>query len=212
MSTIHERTVELIPWYVNGTLEADERRAVERHLAECLPCRAALRDEQRLGDLVHAHGAVPPGAEHGLSDLLRTIDTGQTRGARRRLHAPTTWGIALAAAVIMAVLVLPALIGPGDTVDSGAFATLTDSRATDDLRIDIVFADDLTDSARDEIVRAAGGRIVAGPTALGRYTIALDETRQAELDRLIENLREDPRIRFVGRNFIDTNEPVPEAR
>ena len=35
---------ELIPWYVNGTLEEEKRKLVEEHLAECASCRARLDD------------------------------------------------------------------------------------------------------------------------------------------------------------------------
>lgn len=42
----HRATEELLPWYVNGTLEADERAQLEAHLAQCLRCRREL-DAQR---------------------------------------------------------------------------------------------------------------------------------------------------------------------
>jgi anti-sigma factor RsiW len=42
----HRATEELLPWYVNGTLEADERAELEAHLAQCLRCRREL-DAQR---------------------------------------------------------------------------------------------------------------------------------------------------------------------
>jgi hypothetical protein len=35
----HQEVWELIPWYVNGTLEADEAARVEAHLARCPLCR-----------------------------------------------------------------------------------------------------------------------------------------------------------------------------
>ena len=34
------RAAELIPWYLNGTLEAAERADLEKHLASCAACRA----------------------------------------------------------------------------------------------------------------------------------------------------------------------------
>lgn len=40
--TDHRTAWELIPWYVNDTLEAAERRLVERHLAGCAECRAEV--------------------------------------------------------------------------------------------------------------------------------------------------------------------------
>jgi anti-sigma factor RsiW len=42
----HEQAQQLLPWYVNGTLEADEAALVEAHLAECAECRADLAAEQ----------------------------------------------------------------------------------------------------------------------------------------------------------------------
>ena len=35
---------ELLPWYVNGSLDAAEHEAVESHLASCEECRAELED------------------------------------------------------------------------------------------------------------------------------------------------------------------------
>jgi len=210
VTTIHHRTVELIPWYVNGSLPDDERHAVERHVAECLPCRAALRDEERLGGIVRAHGEMPLGTEHGISDLLQRIDAGRP-GRGWRPAARVAWGAGLVAAVAVTVAVLPVLRESGDAADSDSFSTLTEPRATDGLRLDIFFEDALSDRDRDEIVRAAGATLVGGPTELGRYTIAIDPAAGTDVDSLIEDLSEDSRIRFVGRNFIDSVEPAPEA-
>lgn len=41
-----EQAIELLPWWLNGTLEAEERRAADEHLASCTSCREAL-DETR---------------------------------------------------------------------------------------------------------------------------------------------------------------------
>src|SRR5205085_9113021 len=35
----HREAIEVLPWYVNATLEAGERRAVEEHLKDCAECR-----------------------------------------------------------------------------------------------------------------------------------------------------------------------------
>jgi anti-sigma factor RsiW len=41
-----EQAIEILPWYLNGTLEAREREEVRHHLATCEACRQAL-DETR---------------------------------------------------------------------------------------------------------------------------------------------------------------------
>jgi hypothetical protein len=35
----HARAFELLPWFVNGSLAADERDAVELHVRSCIMCR-----------------------------------------------------------------------------------------------------------------------------------------------------------------------------
>ena len=40
----HEAIRELLPWYLNDTLEADERADVERHLQSCAECRDELEE------------------------------------------------------------------------------------------------------------------------------------------------------------------------
>ena len=42
---------ELLPWLLNGTLEAGERRRLVEHLRGCSACRAALADTQVAWDL-----------------------------------------------------------------------------------------------------------------------------------------------------------------
>jgi anti-sigma factor RsiW len=41
-----DQAIEFLPWLLNGSLEATERDEVERHLATCERCRAALKDTQ----------------------------------------------------------------------------------------------------------------------------------------------------------------------
>lgn len=50
---------ELLPWLLNGTLEAGERRQLIAHLRGCDACRAALADTQVAWDLFDWH---PPAA------------------------------------------------------------------------------------------------------------------------------------------------------
>ena len=49
----HVQTSELLPWFVNGTLDPEEHTRVERHLADCISCKqelARLRAEGILTD------------------------------------------------------------------------------------------------------------------------------------------------------------------
>ena len=62
----HRRVAGLLPWYATGTLDRDERRAVEAHLAECATCRELVDVARRHADL---------GSSHGMpADLLEHVD------------------------------------------------------------------------------------------------------------------------------------------
>jgi anti-sigma factor RsiW len=54
-TTAHDRTLELLPWLVNGTLEGDERREVEAHLASCPECRGELAATRQAYEVYAAH-------------------------------------------------------------------------------------------------------------------------------------------------------------
>ena len=218
MQSIHEKTAALMPWYVTGTLPDDERRALETHLGECLPCRARLREEQRLCDLVGAQDDLPVGPAHGVAALLTRIGDDR-RPAPRRLAPALAGSLAVIALLIAGALIAPSLLGPGADRAAPAFETLTgagtppgdapsaaatteaDTPAEGDL-IDIVFAAETSADEIERILDGFGGRIVAGPSELGRYTISVPPRTSTALDRLIETLGENPGIRFAGRNYI----------
>ncbi len=65
---------ELIPWLLNGTLEAGERRELIEHLRGCSACRAALADTQVAWDLFDWH---PPAA--ALVAYAGAVDAGGSR-------------------------------------------------------------------------------------------------------------------------------------
>lgn len=66
---------EKLPWLLNGSLEAEERDAVVRHLGTCSDCRRALEDCRSLGDAAAAH---PP------IDLLLDAAEGRPLAAEDR--------------------------------------------------------------------------------------------------------------------------------
>src|ERR1700726_699947 len=65
---------ELLPWLLNGTLEAGERRELIEHLRGCDACRAALADTQVAWDVFDWH---PPAA--ALVVYAGAVDAGGSR-------------------------------------------------------------------------------------------------------------------------------------
>ena len=51
------KTMELLPWYVNGTLEGEERELVGRQVLSSLTCRKELERLRRLQELIQRDDA-----------------------------------------------------------------------------------------------------------------------------------------------------------
>jgi hypothetical protein len=87
----HNRAQALLPWYVSGRLDSDERAEVEAHLADCAECQAELKIERRLNEAVAA--APTAGAlhdvEHGWASMHRRINAGPGGEAAPRRMRPT---------------------------------------------------------------------------------------------------------------------------
>jgi anti-sigma factor RsiW len=64
-----ERAIELLPWYLNGTLDEGERGAVREHLKDCEGCRQAL-EETRLAWRVYG--------QHVPAEALVALAWGET--------------------------------------------------------------------------------------------------------------------------------------
>src|SRR4051812_531011 len=72
---LHQRVLELLPWYVNGTLETAERQTVEGHLAGCARCRGELAAARDLARVVkNAESAAPSPHPVQLARLLARLD------------------------------------------------------------------------------------------------------------------------------------------
>jgi anti-sigma factor RsiW len=127
--------------WLDGRLAPDERREVERHLAECADC-AGLRDALVATRRVLRTGVDDEPPPAGLEErILAALDredvhrTGLSGAPRwRRLALPLAAGIALAVAA--AVLLLRGPAGPADPVAAAfdQYATLTGTAAPPELR------------------------------------------------------------------------------
>lgn len=188
----------LLPWYVNGTASADERVRAESHLQSCAACRGRLRNEQALvrrmrdpADLV-----VPDCAdswkrfESTLGDAQPTADHGLA-SAR-----PLRWivGAQAAALALLSILLAQALWNQKHSAPD--YQTVASPQpAPSGFTLRIAAAPGVTPQVIAQIAHDQGGRVVAGPSDLGVYTVELDP---AALQRqTLERLRAMPELLLV---------------
>ena len=114
-SQTHRAIVELLPWYVNGTLPLNEREAVAAHLAECPDC---LAESETLADLrsavAESNERLPSPSDRQLDALLSRIAKEEPARTRRSfvprirnwwelLPTPARWALIAQAAAIVAL-------------------------------------------------------------------------------------------------------------
>jgi anti-sigma factor RsiW len=220
----HRDIAELLPWYMNGTLEARDRDAVTAHLSDCLACREEAAQCQTLAAAVQVapDSVWAPGPDR-LERLLASIElleaTDVQRGGWRarwragmewlgdlfqRTPGPIRWGLAAQAALL--VLVVGLALWPGALLPRAPYRTLAENGENGDRRvglalIHVVFADDITERDMRTLLGRVRGKIVDGPSAVGLYTVEVGASTPDQIMPMVAILRGDPKVRLA--------EPVP---
>jgi hypothetical protein len=186
----HLETERLMPWYVTGQLDPEDRLQVEAHLAECEECRAELVLERKLGTEI---ARLPIDAGMDWETFSRGLDPAPLPPApegkvlpmiRRVLARPgrTGWFLSAQAALVaaMAVLIVPVLKpAPAPYHALGSAPPPSTGNAI------VIFRPDTSEQALRETLNANGARLVDGPTPADAYVLHLaPERRDITLVRL----------------------------
>ena len=195
--TASERTtLELLPWYVNGTLEGAEREQVRRELRSSLTCRLEYERLCRMQTLMQGDDAEQVAADRSFERLMARIQSDAPARAAATARLPRWTSFAQAAAVVALVGSGAWWLSQGETTAPGTFTTLTsEAPASQAPQLRLVFAASVSESERQALLAKEGLTLVAPPTAEGIYTLALPEHTDARA--LAERLRADPRVAFV---------------
>jgi len=176
----------LLPWYVNGTLTADERAEVEQHLEECGECRAAVEELRQIAIAVDQGEPTPLVPEPPVADFMDKVFAEKNPApTKRRLS-----GLAIAASVLALVAVAYWLVG--SLPQANVFQTVTDPSSN--AEIAYVFDIDTnpgTDAAvRTAVVEAFGdGDFVQSGDGY-RLTVSMPSATMQELDEFANVLRQ----------------------
>jgi hypothetical protein len=208
----------LLPWYVNGTLTQEERRAVEDHLASCAICpdelvallkvQAGLR--RSLAEAPDPSAALWQKVKGQIAKAPAATDRSAPRTGGQQDRSTWAWlvdrirpalrpGWALAALVLIAlqVAVIVGLVARGPSGRSLEYRTLTGPTISGQpsgprARLRVAFKEEAVEKA----IRAALGElraiIVDGPSPAGFYLIdvPLDGGAVRTPEEAVRTLRE----------------------
>lgn len=188
MQKPNEHPDELLPWYVNDTLGAEERAQVETHLAQCAQCRDEITLLETLQRQIQQHPSVVP-SEIGLKRLMRDIKRERASGSERQW-----WRPAMAAAAIVIVVQSALLVGLWSQQQGNGITPLGGNGNTIQSTgtvLQLQFRPTATEAQIRELLNRIDATIVAGPGAAGVYRVQLATRPDAQaLDTLLRELRE----------------------
>lgn len=197
---LEQRALELLPWYVNGTLEGDERELVGRQVLASLTCRKELERLRRLHGLMQRDDAEAVATDREFERLMSRIRASEAppgpAGAVARRGLP--WmPLALAASVAAAVSAMLWWETLTPSAPSHTYETMTnpapDGAAA--VRLRVLFAPGVTGEEQRELLDSHGLAALSPPAEDGIVTLAFPEN--ADRAAIVAALRQDPRIRFV---------------
>ena len=181
------RARELLPWYLTGTLADRERALVDQQLAQSDALRAELDWLRKLQQDIHAAAPAADG-DFGWSRFKQRIEAEQSgvlvpiqKARRPRWYAPA---LALAASILVAQTVVIGVLLNQGTPD---LRPMSGPTAAEGPLLQIQFQPSATEQQIRDVLTAAHAQIVAGPGALGIYTIRIhDGDNAAAMQRLRE--------------------------
>ncbi|GLQ94988.1 zf-HC2 domain-containing protein [Dyella acidisoli] len=179
--SVHAEADRLLPWYVNGTLEEDERSEVERHLVECAECQhevAWLRTVQEQFVEQADKDDVSPKMRHLYRRVAKRRGASSTSSLWHRREKRLAWLAALQVAIILGLSVVVF------HQQQNTYRTLSAPGNQDALLV-VMFDPHTREAQMRELVRASHARIVGGPTEEGAYVLRVPETASAATRKLL---------------------------
>ena len=220
---VHAEVWNLLPWYVNGTLDADDLELVEAHLTQCLTCRTELAEQTEIARLaaetdvldsvmetslakmherLAAEGAaVPPsGSPQSRAPKEQRSWTARIRRQWERLHRslhfrPASIGLM---GGVPAMAVVAFLIFGGVSEPPVPFTTLSDGEAEvagPVLRVKV--SEEANSSAVAASLAEQGLHIIEGPSPYGVYTLTPVSGGMADAEEAMTRLRDTAFVEFV---------------
>jgi len=187
----HDAAEELLPWYVTGQLEREEREMVEQHLSSCAHCRRQLAFERRMVD---EFAALSPEIDTGWARLKQRIEPPRPMARRESLwdkvarDASALWETLsrpAVAALATAQLAIIAIAGYAVSLSQESYQALGSAPLPQSANVIAMFHADTTESQLRGLLQTNDASLVGGPTSADAYLLQVPaRSRPAVLARL----------------------------
>jgi hypothetical protein len=212
----HQKVWNLLPWYVNHSLDAVEKDRVRSHIRTCIACRIELQQQQQLFEEMQQTDLLRQVSQAAFAQLRKRIERQSiirpfTRPSQPSEESKLSSGqspgfvkhTALAASLLLLAMPFMLHLPAEQSASSAEYRTLANApeNAPAHNRVRIVFADQSDPKQIGTILHSISGRIVQGPSENGIYEIQIGDrdTRPQEIDAAIAHLRDNTQVIFAER-------------
>ncbi len=211
----HDYVWELLPWYVTDEISPQELSEVETHLKDCMTCQQEVVRCRELNQSVKTNQTEvwTPSPAH-FTNILANVEASEDRRTKSQDSSgwfakwvpwlvdtprPARFALALQGAFVVA---LATTLFIRTLVPTQGYQTLSspaEPAATSTQQVQLVFADNITEKELRELLLGIPARLIAGPTPLGVYTIALNPSAAnfPPIQQALTQLRAHPKVRLA---------------
>lgn len=185
----------LLPWYVNGSLSAEETKAVEAYLEGNPHARDEVELLSALRGQVKEEAIENSPGELGLKRLRREISLSEKQDAAPAESGTVvtiaSWWRPLAVAACLAVVIQAGFMVDLTRDTGDEVGTAGGEIAYAPPVLQVTFAPTATEQDIREVLQSAGTSIASGPTAIGVYGLRLlgGDTSDAQIDAALTKLQ-----------------------
>jgi len=199
---LHQQTLLLLPWYLNQSLQSEERHLVESHIRHCLLCRRELVSLIKLAEAVTELSDLDVVAEISFANLrsklpARGFDSAQYTSTDKttvfdrltKFIRQSSFRFAMVATLVLAIIPLTLYNEQRNKADN--FFTLSKARPelVNGKLLRVVFAKSLSSAEVAVILANIHGQRIDEPNSVGAFTVRLDSDDSPKLEDAIALLR-----------------------
>jgi anti-sigma factor RsiW len=188
----HHEAEELLPWYVTGQLDREDKALVDDHLSSCAHCRRQLAFERRIID---EYAGLVPEVDSGWARLKQRVEPERRPVPRVSLwdrigrEASAVWQSFSRPAIAAFATAQLAFVAIAGTVlyslSQPSYQALGSAPPPQSANVILMFRADTTESQMNELLRTNGASVVGGPTPTDAYLLRVPVTsREATVERL----------------------------
>ncbi len=206
-SLAHTETWEILPWYVNGSLEGDELEKIQQHLENCEKCRQEVTYLRRLTQALVRSEDVASAVDRPLSEALSRIEQIEVEKSSANLERfwnairPKRLLRPLLAVQTLVILALVIALWQGPSGAPPVFHTLsrpTGAVASKGFAVRMVFSPEVTEQELRRLLIELKGQIVEGPSPYGVYTVEIHSVADPDAAaNFLEEIRARDEVEFL---------------